>query len=64
MDGALGARELSKILHNVFLEGANIDEIRARLQQGGGVQKFRRFVIFNDGIHFRREGGDCTHKRG
>jgi hypothetical protein len=64
MDGALGARELSKILHDVVLEGTNIDEIQARLQQGGGFQKSRRFIIFDDGVHFRRDGGDCMHKRG
>ncbi len=32
VDVALGARKLSKRLHDVFLEGANICEIRARLQ--------------------------------
>ncbi len=64
MDGALGASELCEPLHDVFLEGVNIDEIWARLQQGGIFQKSRCFVIFNDGIHFSRDGGDRTHKRG
>ncbi len=49
---ALGARQLRKPLHDVFLEGANINEIRARLQGGGIFEKTRRFVIVNNGVHY------------
>jgi hypothetical protein len=49
---ALGARQLRKPLHNVFLEGVNINEIWARLQGGGIFEKTRRFVIVDDGVHY------------
>jgi hypothetical protein len=51
MDGALGARKLRKCLHDVFLEGANIYKIRARLQRGGIFEETHCFVILDDGVH-------------
>ncbi len=51
VDGALEARKLCKGLHDVFLEGANICEIRVRLQRGGIFEETRRFVIIDDGIY-------------
>ncbi len=61
---ALGARQLRKPLHNVFLEGANINKIRARLQGGGIFEKTGRFVIVNDGIHYIGFRGSHTQEGG
>ncbi len=59
---ALGARQLRKPLHDVFLEGANINKIRARLQGGGIFEKTRRFVIVDDGVHYIGLRGSHTQE--
>ncbi len=51
-------------LHDVFLEGANICEIWARLQPGGIFEETRRFIIINDGVHVGRDIWGIAHTRG
>ncbi len=50
--------------HDVFLEGANICEIWARLQPEGIIEGTCRFVIIDDSVHVGRDILGIAHTRG
>ncbi len=64
MDGTLWAELLGERFDHVFVEGANVGNIRAWLQQGGIFEGTHRLIVINDGAHFWANGYNRARKMG
>jgi hypothetical protein len=64
MNGALWAKELGERFDDMFLEGANVSKIWARLQGGRGLRKPVALSYSIVASMFTKDVRDHAHKRG